>query len=107
MNKPVFDPERASDAMAADGIDVILATTRTNVSYLAGYYCHHIARHGALREWNHVAFGPEGAHNLRPTDLRIEPVLSLSFRSWAMVWGVTCMSRPISVRPATGSLNPA
>ncbi|MDP6060344.1 MAG: Xaa-Pro peptidase family protein, partial [Pirellulaceae bacterium] len=31
-----------------------------------------IARHGAHREWNHVAFGPKGARNLRPTENRIE-----------------------------------
>lgn len=41
---PLFDYERASRAMASHGIDVILASTRTNVSYLADYYCHHISR---------------------------------------------------------------
>ena len=41
---PLFDRQRAADAMASSGIDVLLATTRTNVSYLAGYYCHHITR---------------------------------------------------------------
>ena len=41
---PLFDPMRAEAAMAASGIDVVLATTRNNVSYLAGYFCHHISR---------------------------------------------------------------
>ncbi len=41
---PLFDRQRAVDAMTSRGIDVVLATTRTNVSYLAGYFCHHIAR---------------------------------------------------------------
>ena len=42
---PLFDPRRAEQAMASAGIDVVFATTRTNVGYLTGgYYCHHIAR---------------------------------------------------------------
>ena len=40
----LFDQARAARAMASHGIDVILATTRTNVGYLADYYAHTIAR---------------------------------------------------------------
>ena len=40
----LFDHARAAHAMEAHGVDVILATTRTNVGYLADYYGHYIAQ---------------------------------------------------------------
>ncbi|MDP7349063.1 MAG: aminopeptidase P family N-terminal domain-containing protein, partial [Phycisphaeraceae bacterium] len=40
----LFDQARAVRAMETHGIDVILATTRTNVGYLADYYGHYIAQ---------------------------------------------------------------
>jgi Xaa-Pro aminopeptidase len=41
---PLFDYDRASHLMGAHGVDVLIACTRTNVSYLADYYAHYIAK---------------------------------------------------------------
>ena len=64
---------RLAAAATEAGIDKAYSSLKVGMSELEldQILLEEIARHGAYREWNHVAFGPKGAHNVRPTENRI------------------------------------
>ncbi len=41
QSPPIFDPARLRSLLERDGIDLLLATSRTNVGYLSNWLTHH------------------------------------------------------------------